>query len=139
MNAEHKVYLALGSNIGDRKQAILHAIDKIDKVIGKVEKKSSLYETEPWGFVSTHQFINACICCRTCLDAFQVLKATQKIEREMGRTTKTHDGEYKDRIIDIDILMYDDLHINATNLKIPHPYMQQRDFVMIPLQEIMQK
>ena len=67
----------------------------------------------------------------------QLLEATQKVEQEMGRTLKSVNGEYHDRIIDIDILLYDDLHIDQPDLKIPHPLMEERDFVMIPLREIM--
>jgi 2-amino-4-hydroxy-6-hydroxymethyldihydropteridine diphosphokinase len=73
----------------------------------------------------------------TTLEPLEVLAETQKIEREMGRTIKSVNGEYHDRIIDIDILLYDDLHINTPQLTIPHPLMEERDFVMIPLREIL--
>ena len=75
--------------------------------------------------------------CLTPLAPRQLLEATQKVEQEMGRTLKSVNGEYHDRIIDIDILLYDDLHIDQPDLKIPHPLMEERDFVMIPLREIM--
>ncbi len=138
MIEEHNVYLGLGANIGDRKQAICQAIEQIEELIGTVVSQSALYETQPWGFTSPHPFINACICCRTALSPQQVLRITQGIEKKMGRTAKTHNGVYQDRLIDIDILLYDDLQLNTPTLTIPHPMMHERDFVMIPLREILE-
>ena len=83
MIKEHIVYLALGANLGDRRRNIRQAIERIAELIGPVERQSSLYETQPWGFSSPHAFINACICCRTTMSPLQVLRATQKIEKEM--------------------------------------------------------
>ena len=107
-------------------------------------RQSSLIETEPWGFESENKFLNGVILCETTLTPRQLLKATQKIERDLGR--KKHISHlipstprlYKDRPIDIDILLYDDLVVDEPDLKIPHPLMHQRDFVMIPLEEIRQ-
>jgi len=131
------VYLALGSNIGDRHRVMAKAIDKIKKLIGDVLRQSAFYETEPWGFVSDNMFLNAAVCVRTDMTPHRLLEATQSIEKDMGRTVKSKDGIYHDRIIDIDILLYDDLHISTPELTIPHPLMYERDFVMKPLREIL--
>ncbi len=139
MTKEHIVYLALGSNLGDRHQAICQAVARIAEQIGPVERQSSFYETQPWGFSSSHAFINACICCRTTMSPFQVLRATQRIEKEMGRVEKTHDEVYQDRCIDIDILLFDHLNIQTPELTIPHPLMHEREFVMVPLREILKE
>lgn len=132
----HTVYLSLGSNIGNRKRQIRNAIDMIDHKVGHVIKQSSLHETEPWGFYSPNYFINACVCCETSLSPRDLLSITQNIEKAIGRTGKSVDGHYSDRVIDIDILLYDDLHVDEPDLKIPHPLMRERDFVMKPLLEI---
>ena len=132
----HRVYLGLGSNLGDRETNITRAIELIRERVGLVIRQSSLIETEPWGFESEHTFVNAAILCETELSPRQVLCATQKIEREMGRQKKSTDGGYSDRCIDIDILLYDDLRVDEPDLQIPHPLMLKRDFVMIPLREI---
>ena len=131
----HQVYLGLGSNLGERKDLIEKAIALIGERIGTVTRQSSLIETEPWGFESSHKFLNGVILCETALTPREVLKGTQQIERELGRKKKTT-LTYKDRPIDIDILLYDDLKVDEPDLKIPHPLMNQRDFVMIPLKEI---
>lgn len=123
--------------MGNRKRNIREAIERIGERIGDVESQSSLYETKPWGYSSPNDFINACICVLTPLAPRQLLEATQCVEQEMGRTLKSLNGEYHDRIIDIDILLCDDLHIDEPDLKIPHPLMEERDFVMVPLREIM--
>lgn len=130
-------YLALGSNIGDRHRVMTTAIDKIKELIGDVLRQSAFYETEPWGFVSDNMFLNAAVCVRTDMTPHQLLEATQSIEKAMGRTSKSEDGVYHDRIIDIDILLYDDLHVSTPELTIPHPLMYERDFVMKPLREIL--
>jgi len=137
MTDSHKVYLGLGSNLGNKEENILEAIKRIGEQIGVVVRQSSLYKTEPWGFESENYFVNAVVCCHTSLSPFDVLEHTQQIERMLGRTSKTRHGEYHDRLIDIDILLYDDMSIDSTSLKIPHPLMQERDFVMIPLREIL--
>ena len=137
----HQVYLGLGSNIGDRCQCIADAIRLISERVGTVLRQSSLIETEPWGFNSENRFLNGVILCETSLTPRQVLKATQKIERALGRRQKSIGADtdvpvYHDRPIDIDILLYDDLSVDEPDLKIPHPLMYERDFVMIPLNEI---
>ena len=138
------MYLGLGSNLGDREANLLKAITMIGERIGNVVRQSTFMETEPWGFESEHSFLNGVILVETTLTPRQLLKTTQKIERALGRKKKSltsHPSpltsrEYSDRSIDIDILLYDDLHIDEPDLKIPHPLMQERDFVMIPLQEL---
>lgn len=133
----HKVYFSLGSNIGNRKRLVREAVELIAERVGGVLAQSELHETEPWGFDSPNKFINVCVCCETVLSPRQVLAVTQEIELEMGRTGKSDGGEYHDRIIDIDILLYDDLRVDEPDLKIPHPLMYERDFVMKPLKEIL--
>lgn len=144
----HQVYLGLGSNLGDREGNIRKAITLLHERVGEVVRQSSLIETVPWGFESEHRFLNGVILCETTLTPRQVLKATQKIERELGKT-KAHATKrqlsmlnsqlptFKDRPIDIDILLYDDWEVEEPDLKIPHPLMRERDFVMIPLKEIL--
>jgi 2-amino-4-hydroxy-6-hydroxymethyldihydropteridine diphosphokinase len=144
----HQVYLGLGSNLGDREGNIRKAIALLHERVGEVVRQSSLIETVPWGFESEHRFLNGVILCETTLTPRQVLKATQKIERELGKT-KAHATmrqlsmlnsqlpTFKDRPIDIDILLYDDWKVDEPDLKIPHPLMRERDFVMIPLKEIL--
>ena len=138
MTEMHTVYLGLGSNLGDKRAHIFKAVEKINELIGDVVRQSALFVSKAWGFKSPHLFFNACVCCHTSLSPRELLCATQQIEREMGRTEKSHDGVYHDRVIDIDILLYDDLRVDEPDLQIPHPLMEQRDFVMVPLRYIMQ-
>lgn len=139
MTNTHDVYLALGSNLGDRKENIAKAIKRIGELVGDVVRQSSLMETEPWGFNSKNRFINGCVRVSTDLSPHELLQMTQLIEQELGRTTKSRGGVYHDRTIDIDILLYDDIMIDEPDLKIPHPHMRERDFVMVPLREILEK
>ena len=132
----HKVYLGLGSNLGDCRKNLERAIRLIGDRVGLVTRQSSFIETEPWGFESPHKFMNAVILCETTRSPREVLLLTQQIERDMGRMKKSVSGGYADRAIDIDILLYDDVTIDEPDLKIPHPLMHQRDFVMRPLNEI---
>lgn len=133
----HQVYLSLGTNLGNRKRNIREAIEKIEELVGEVIRQSALYETKPWGFSSPNDFINACVLVITSLEPRQLLESLQRIEKEMGRMEKSVNGKYHDRIIDIDILLFDDLKINAPDLVIPHPLMEEREFVMKPLREIL--
>ncbi len=134
-----KLFVSLGSNIGDKQQNIERAIALIDDKIGSVVKKSSFYTTEPVGFTSDNNFINAAIEVKTDLPIYRILKITQKIERLMGRTQKSFKGVYHDRVIDIDILMYGNKEIHSARLTVPHPRMYERDFVMQPFREITNK
>ena len=143
-----KVYLGLGSNLGDREENMRKAIQLIGEKVGKVTKQSSFIETDPWGYESANRFLNAVILCETSKKPREVLLLTQQIERDLGRKTKRHfkkndvgstsveTESYSDRPIDIDILLYDDLTVDEPDLQIPHPLMQERDFVMIPLKEL---
>ncbi|MBR1469947.1 MAG: 2-amino-4-hydroxy-6-hydroxymethyldihydropteridine diphosphokinase [Prevotella sp.] len=151
----HRVYLGLGSNMGDRRQNIEKAVALIEARVGPTLRRSTLIETEPWGFESENRFLNGVVLCQTELSPREVLQTTQEIERELGRTRKSRNEErgarnerssvncqlsivnYHDRPIDIDILLYDDLRVDEPDLKIPHPLMEKRDFVMIPLREIL--
>jgi len=133
----HTVYLALGSNLGDKEGNIRHALRLIEDKVGKVSCRSSLLVTEPWGFSSTQMFVNAAARVSTRLTPRGVLEATQAIERSMGRTLKSTDGHYHDRTIDIDILLFDDIRVGEPDLRIPHPLMFGRDFVMRPLREVL--
>ena len=151
----HKVYLGLGSNLGNRQQNIEDAVRLVQERVGQVVRQSSLMESEPWGFESCHNFLNAVILCQTTKTPHEVLTLTQQIERDLGRkkkstcltvekstrltvSQKSSDRQYADRPIDIDILLYDDLTVDEPDLKIPHPLMHKRDFVMKPLREIYQ-
>ncbi len=163
---KHQVYLSLGSNLGDREYNLREAIRLIGEKVGTVLRQSSFITTEPWGFKSENTFLNAVILCETLLTPREVLQQAQKIEKALGKrpehatqnketgnaALKTQDPEpctqdsepctqhsvrYHDRPIDIDILLYDDWKVDEPDLKIPHPLMHKRDFVMIPLNEIL--
>lgn len=129
-------YLSLGTNLGDKEHNLNEAIRLIGERVGEVANVSSFLETEPWGFASENTFLNACAKVVTVLSPREVLVATQEIERDLGRKRKSRGGIYHDRLIDIDILLYGDETIDEPDLKIPHPLMNERDFVMIPLNEI---
>ena len=133
----HTVYHSLGSNLGDRKATMRRAIGLLNERAGSVDRQSSFIETEPWGFESTNKFLNMCVRLLTTLSPEQLLLATKQIERELGRTQKSVNGQYHDRPIDIDILMYDDVHLDSNDPTLPHPHMQEREFVMKPLREIL--
>ena len=133
----HRLYLSLGSNLGDREQMLQHAIAAIGERIGKVERVSSFIETEPWGFESANRFLNAACLVMTSLSPMRCLRATQQIERDLGRKAKTRDGRYHDRSIDIDLILYDNIRIQCEALTLPHPRMRERLFVMEPLNEIL--
>ena len=133
----YELYIALGSNMGDRRSLLNRAITLIEERVGAVQRVSSFIETEPWGFESANPFLNAAVMVRTTLSPIECLDRTQQIERELGRKTKSKGGKYHDRPIDIDLLLYGDLKLSTPRLTIPHPHMYERDFVMIPLREIM--
>ena len=131
-----KVFLGLGTNLGDKRNNLLTAVNHIEEKIGKVTSLSSFYETEPWGFKSDNSFLNAALCVETPLEPVAILNIIKEIEIEMGRTQKSVNKVYSDRPIDIDILLYDDMIIKSEELTIPHPLITERDFVMKPLVEI---
>ena len=136
-----KVYLGLGTNLGDKEQNLRGAVQKIEEQVGNVVSLSAFYVTAPWGFASENSFLNAAACVETELSPLEVLQETQMIERELGRTKKSVNGIYSDRLIDIDLLLYEDLVLSVISssgaeLTLPHPLMAERDFVMKPLAEI---
>ena len=133
-------YLSLGANLGHREQTIREAIEYIEQQIGHVRRCSSFYYSTPWGFVSEHDFCNVCCLLESDQAPIDVLHATQAIERQLGRTKKSENGQYEDRTIDIDIIRILDngteVYIDSEELRVPHPYWQERDFVKNPLNEI---
>ena len=135
-NNLHDIYLALGSNLGDKKKNIDLAIAQIELHIGRVTALSSLYETLPVGFDSENSFLNAACRVSTRLQPLEVLESTQLIEKELGRKSKSVNETYSDRIIDIDLLLFDNEIIEYPHLVIPHPHLHERDFVLTPLVEI---
>lgn len=130
------VYLGLGTNLGNKEQNLRMSVQKIEERIGKIVSLSAFYVTAPWGFASDNSFLNAVVCVETPLRPLEVLKETQAIERELGRTSKSMGGVYSDRLIDIDLLLYGDTIMDEEGLILPHPLMTERRFVMEPLVEI---
>jgi len=130
--ATHIVYLALGSNLGDRRGNLAAALQQLREVI-TIETVSSVYETEPIGYLEQPRFLNIACCGKTWLSAQELLHSTQAIEVAIGRQPTFRNGP---RPIDIDILLYDDLHMQDNQLTIPHPRMAERAFVLAPLAEI---
>lgn len=137
-------YLSLGSNLGERETTIERTITLLPGVVAR----STYYYSEPQEFVSPHPFCNCCVAIETDLEPFDLLRLTQDIERQLGRTRKSVHGQHFDREIDIDILLAypnsslhhsinSSLQIRLANLQIPHPKMLERDFVMVPLREIL--
>lgn len=130
-----KVFFGLGSNLGDKEAFILQAIELIAEQIGPVWARSALFSSVPWGFESDNVFLNGCAAADTALSPADCLSSIKRIEEALGRTKKANEG-YKDRVIDLDILFYDDLVVKMEDLTIPHPLLQDRIFVLKPLLEI---
>ena len=130
------VYLGLGTNIGNKKENLTRAIEALSLALGKCLAVSTYHETTPWGFDSKNSFLNCAAVFNTETTALQLLDITENIERELGRTTKSTNGNYSDRIIDIDILLCDGEVIETPRLAVPHPLMHKRTFVLAPLAEI---
>lgn len=128
------IYISLGTNIGDRHQNLNQAIQFIELNIGKVVQKSTIYETEPWGYKSFNNFLNQVICVETLLPPQHVMKSLLAGEKAQGR--KRLGKGYADRLIDTDLLMYDNDVVNTKRLTLPHPRMHLRRFVLQPLAEI---
>lgn len=141
----HTVFLSLGTNLGDKEKNLNDAIAHIQRRIGSVRAQSAFIQTEPWGFNSTNMFLNAAVKVETELSPVALLCETQEIEKVLGRTNKSVGGRYHDRIIDIDILMYFDtqecvgegIRLDTPELTLPHPLINERDFVLIPLKQIL--
>ena len=128
------VFLGVGTNLGDRETNLKEALAGIGKYIGRVVNSSSVYETEPWGFHAEQQFLNIVAKVETELIPSAVLNAILILETGLGRVRS--ENQYSSRTIDIDILFYGDEIINSEELKVPHPLLHKRKFVLVPLAEI---
>jgi 2-amino-4-hydroxy-6-hydroxymethyldihydropteridine pyrophosphokinase len=129
---EHTVYLALGSNVGDRLANLKQAIDSLTPQM-EVKAKSSVYETPPWGYEDQPKFLNQVVKAKTYLDPEPLLKHLKRLEVALGRQASFPNGP---RLIDMDILFYDELILSTSSLVIPHPRLQERGFVLLPLMEL---
>jgi 2-amino-4-hydroxy-6-hydroxymethyldihydropteridine diphosphokinase len=129
-----KVFLGIGTNLGNRESNLKEAVARIEEYIGKVTRSSSVYETEPWGFQAEDEFLNMVVKVETKLTPSGLLGRILMIESLLGRVRS--EKQYSSRVIDIDILLYEDLVIDEENLKIPHPLLHERKFVLVPLCEI---
>lgn len=129
----NKAILLIGGNLGDRIETLQQAVMQIDKRAGRVEKKSGLYETAAWGHVQQPDYLNQALEIATALDAQTLLETVLDIERQLGRVRQQKWGA---RVIDIDIIFYNDAVIDTPSLKVPHPQMAFRQFVLVPMAEI---
>ena len=132
----HLVYLSLGTNLGNKEENLRTAMTLIEEQVGTITSQSALYASAPWGFDSENTFLNNAISVETSLTPEELLSTTQRIEHTLGRTHKSVDGQYSERLIDIDILLYDDVVMHTPSLTLPHPLMHRRLFVLEPLSEI---
>jgi 2-amino-4-hydroxy-6-hydroxymethyldihydropteridine diphosphokinase len=128
------VFLGIGTNLGSRESNLEQAVARIEEYIGHVINSSSIYETEPWGFEAKDEFLNMVVKVETDLTPSGTLEKILIIESLMGRVSGQK--RYSSRLIDIDILLFEDLIIDKKNLKIPHPLLHQRKFVLVPLCEL---
>ena len=138
-----RYYLSLGSNVGNREQTLREALQYIGQRIGRVDRCSSFYYSEAWGFESENGFCNLCCAVETKLEPLDVLRITQDIERELGRTHKSDPAhpDYQDRTIDIDLIRVfdeagEEILMSGSELTLPHPLWEKREFVKVPLEEI---
>lgn len=129
----NKAYLLTGSNLGSRENNLASARNLIERNCGPIEKVSALYETAAWGKLDQPSFLNQALALRTKMNARQLLGRLLDIEKNMGRTRNTR---YEPRIIDIDILLFNNDTCQDDDLIIPHPEMQYRRFALVPLAEI---
>lgn len=129
---DHIVYLALGSNLGDRLSNLKSAIANLAPQLN-LKAKSPVYETPPWGFTNQAAFLNQVVKAETYMDAPALLRHLKRLEKALGRTPTFENGP---RVIDMDILFFDDLIINSPPLTIPHPRLHERAFVLVPLADI---
>lgn len=135
----NRAYLSLGSNLGNKAENIQNAVVLLSERAGEVIKVSSNYETEPDGFVSENSFVNIALSLDTTLDAYALLDVCEQIEKELGREHKSVNLNYSDRVIDIDILYFNNMQLATDRLTLPHPRMHKRQFVLEPLAEIAPK
>ena len=133
MTKTQNVYLGLGTNRGNKEENLTRAIEKLSLVLGCCKAVSPFMETEPWGYDSSNSYLNCVAYFETDIPPMELLEITEGIERKLGRTEKTVNGEYRDRIIDIDILLYGNTVLKSERLTVPHPLMHKRDFVLRPL------
>jgi len=129
---EHIVYLALGSNLGNRATNLKEAIASLSPQM-EVKAKSKVYETPPWGHTEQDKFFNQVVMVKTYLEPEPLLKHLKRLEVALGRKASFQNGP---RLIDIDILFYDDLVLESTALAIPHPHVHERGFVLLPMLDI---
>ena len=129
-----KIVLGFGSNLGDREKYINTSYKLLEERLGMMIKKSSFIKTSAWGFESKEIFLNSVAVFQTNMTPIESLKICNEIEKELGRVREGN--TYQNRTIDIDILFYDDMILNTPKLIIPHPLIQERDFVLTPLKEI---
>ncbi|MBP1629911.1 MAG: folK [Bacteroidetes bacterium] len=132
-----KIVLGFGSNLGDREEFILSAYGLLEEELGELINKSSFIETPAWGFESENSFINSVAVFETLKSPFEALEICNKIEKELGRKRNPEHKGYQNRTIDIDILFYEDIILDTPTLKIPHPLITEREFVLKPLKEIL--
>jgi len=130
-----RIYLGLGSNLGDKETNLLKAFEIIEKQIGPIVARSVFFVSEPWGFDSVNTFLNACVATDTTFSPAECLRCLKHIEKDLGRPERVS-GEYMDRVIDLDLLFYEDLVLEDSDLIIPHPLLHLRNFVLTPLVEI---
>ena len=129
----HTAYVALGSNLGDKEANLRKALELLQERGVEIVKTSTFISTEPYGVTDQPQFLNGVCEVRTSLVPLALLHTLLEIEQEMGRVRLRHWGE---RNIDLDLLLYEDVVLDTPELKLPHPDMQNRDFVLLPLAEI---
>ncbi|MBZ4036896.1 2-amino-4-hydroxy-6-hydroxymethyldihydropteridine diphosphokinase [Flavobacterium sp. 17A] len=134
MKLQHQVVLSIGSNQGSRLENIQNCIDLIHQNVGTVIEVSKLYETPAWGFESD-AFYNCALLLHTTSSAQKILNQVLKVEKELGRIRLNQEG-YQSRIIDVDLIAFDDQIIDSEKLKIPHPLMQNRNFVLLPMRDL---
>ncbi len=127
------VYIGIGSNLGNRESNFNTALERFRQLGMTIRKESSRYETEPWGVKDQPRFLNMVVEIETGLGPEELLQTLKGIETDMGRN-KTY--RWGPRVIDLDILLFGDLVLDGEDLKIPHPFMHERDFVLKPLAEI---
>tara|TARA_B100000508_G_scaffold136157_1_gene128781 strand:+ start:21891 stop:22424 length:534 start_codon:yes stop_codon:yes gene_type:complete len=130
-----KVFLSLGSNLGDREALIVKTIKQLNKEF-EVLSLSPVYETPPLGFEADNNFLNMCVMLKTKKTPLEVLSICQDIEHDLGRRRSSSSKGYESRPIDIDILLFDDLIVETENLTIPHKFLNERKFVLQPLNDI---
>ena len=129
------IYLGLGSNLGDKTAYLEQAIERIKKQIGPIVAQSVFFVSEAWGFESDNLFLNACVAAETTMSPIECLHCLKDMEKALGRPKKAPDA-YIDRVIDLDILFYDDWVMEEPHLIIPHPLLHHRMFVLKPMVEI---